>query len=168
MTTPIHCASVMTCLILSFGTLGCSSFTGTVSAPASPYHPPPLTEAQSQEVVRILEKTDALDRMIRSDTKPGYSELALKVEREYMLCQQKLPPYKTNLARDCFMEIVGYYGDIRLFYDGNLKKLNNTPVELMAQAVLRKRLLISLLKGKGTEREWQALLDVVATGKNYR
>jgi hypothetical protein len=132
-----------------------SALTGCSQAANKPStHPPLLPDEQSKEVLRILTLTDELDKMMRANNAgQPFVDLAKRVELEYLRCQQTLP--KDNAARTVFRQTIDGYSIASSIVAGNVKNPKDTPLELVAEAYIRKTMLRRILEGRATERDWQ-------------
>lgn len=137
------------CLALAI--VGCKQ----AASDSSTAHPPLLPAAQSQAVLRILDKTDELDKMIRrGNAGQPFVDLTNQIELEHMRCDNDLP--QQNAAREELKRIIDGYRTARAIVAGRAKHPTLTPVDLVAESYIRKVMLRRVLTGKATERDWQA------------
>ncbi len=151
--------TVALCLLL--GIAGCKQSAGPQPATA---RPPLLSAEQSQEVLRILDMTDALDKMVRANnTGQPFIDLATKVEAEYLTCQAKLP--EPNTAGEAFRLTIDGYSVAKTLIARKAKNSPQDPVELVANSYIRKTMLRRVLTGRATERDWRAFEAGARTGR---
>lgn len=143
------------CLLLSV--VGCRQATQN-SSPAptpTPTRPPLLSTVESEEVLRVLTMTDALDKMVRQgNVGQPFADLATKVEKEHLAAANKLPS-KNPVAND-LQRIISAYTVAGTLLSGQVKNSPQNPVEIVAEAYVRKTMLRRLLTGRATEKDWQA------------
>lgn len=144
--------SLVACLVL--GIVGCRQAA----------RPPLLSEAESKEVLRVLAKTDKLDRMARAGN-PGkvFADLAREVEIEHLRSQATLP--EKNAAVEEFRQVVNGYSVAGTLFSGGLQESRQNPTELVAESSVRKQILRRILTGQASEKDWQAFETGTKLGK---
>jgi hypothetical protein len=147
-------------ITLLLGLTSCKQAAQQTTQPTA-VRPPVLEGTQAQDVLRILEMTDPLDKMIREGAAgQPFVDLAKKVEIEYLKYRNQLPSNNAmtpGLRRVAYelKRVIDNYSLANTLIAGKVQNSNQTPFDQVAQAWTIKTMLRKILLGTATEREWQ-------------
>lgn len=125
-------------------------------ATQQPIERPPLLErAQAQDVLRILEMTDPLDKIILAGTAgQPFVDLAKEVEIEYLKYRNKLPS-NNAMPLDCGASSMNSSASLIITAWRTHSLTERCGIPTRQQGWTIKTMLRKTLLGQATEREWQ-------------